>query len=131
ILDQLSIPNQLFENGWPENIVGFDKIWIAGGDGTIFYFINNYQSVNIPVALLGGGTGNDLKNHLYGDLPLEKHVHLLLESEVFDIDLGRCNDDYYINSLGIGFDGKVLQNIHTIRWVGGHWGYFLAVLGVI
>ena len=29
---------------------------------------------------------------------------------------------------GIGFDGEVIRSINTVRWIGGHLGYFLAVI---
>ncbi|MBK8390152.1 MAG: hypothetical protein IPL23_13125 [Saprospiraceae bacterium] len=35
---------------------------------------------------------------------------------------------YFNNSLGLGFDGAVLQNMQAIRLIGGHLGYMLAVI---
>lgn len=128
LLTKKAIPHELFINKWPEDTTGFTEIWVAGGDGTIHQFINQYQDIKIPVALLGGGTGNDLKNFLYGKLPLEKHVTNLLDSNLIEIDLGHCNGRLYVNSLGIGFDGDVLQNMSSIRFIGGHLGYLLAVI---
>lgn len=128
ILKKKSVSHQLFINDWPEKTNGFSEIWIAGGDGTIHQYINHYHTSDIPVALLGGGTGNDLKNFLYGNLPLEKHVTKLLEPKLIKIDLGRCNERLYVNSLGIGFDGDVLQNMSSIRLIGGHLGYLVAVI---
>lgn len=128
ILDKKSVSYRLFVNQWPEKTDGFSQIWIAGGDGTIHQFINHYMNSDVPVALLGGGTGNDLKNFLYGKLPLEKHVNKLLEPALLKIDLGNCNGRFYVNSLGIGFDGDVLQNMSSIRLIGGHLGYLVAVI---
>jgi diacylglycerol kinase family enzyme len=47
------------------------------------------------------------------------------------IDVAKCNTHYYVNSLGIGFDGIVLKKMDTIRWIGGHLGYLLAVIKVL
>ncbi len=47
------------------------------------------------------------------------------------IDIAQCNTHYYVNSLGIGFDGIVLKKMDTIRWIGGHLGYLLAVIQVL
>lgn len=128
MLDHKKIENQLFQNEWPDEIKQFSTIWVAGGDGTVFQFINKYPGLDLPVAFLGGGTGNDLKNHLYGDLPVEQHVDNLLRGLSFEMDLGWCNGQLYANSLGIGFDGAVLKNMAAIRWIGGHFGYLLAVI---
>lgn len=131
ILDKLNIANELWDEIWPEELSKFESVWIAGGDGTVFYFINHYKNFSLPVGLLGGGTGNDLKTHLYGSLPLEMHIQKLLDSHWQEIDIGNCNGEFYVNSLGIGFDGEVLKNIHSIRKLGGHLGYLLAVIKVI
>lgn len=128
MLDHWHIENKLFQNEWPDEIKNFTNVWVAGGDGTVFQFINKYPGLEIPVAFLGGGTGNDLKNHLYGDLPVEQHVDKLLQGGHFEMDLGWCNGQLYANSLGIGFDGEVLKNMGAIRWIGGHLGYLLAVI---
>jgi diacylglycerol kinase (ATP) len=123
--------SDLFSNQWPESLDNYDQIWIAGGDGTIHYFINKYPKTHASVGLLGGGTGNDLKSFIYGSPSLEKHVGKLLESSPSPVDVAQCNSHYYINSLGIGFDGIVLKKMDTIRWIGGHLGYLLAVIQVI
>ena len=49
----------LFSNDWPKNFSDFDQVWVMGGDGTFNYFVNKYPSVEIPIALFKGGTGND------------------------------------------------------------------------
>ena len=38
---------------------GFTEVWIIGGDGTINWFINQYSEIQLPLALFGGGAGND------------------------------------------------------------------------
>lgn len=128
ILESKGISNALFINDWPDSLELYAEAWVAGGDGTIHQFINRYPGLRIPVAMLGGGTGNDLKNFLYGSLPLEKHVEKLLQPHLIEIDLGNCNGRLYANSLGIGFDGDVLQNMKSIRYIGGHLGYLVAVI---
>lgn len=38
---------------------------------------------------------------------------------------------YYINGVGLGFDGEVLRKMDTVRFFGGHLGYLLVVLRTI
>ncbi|MFZ1703160.1 MAG: diacylglycerol kinase family protein [Saprospiraceae bacterium] len=123
-----SIQATLFVNTWPATLDDFTEIWVAGGDGTIHQFINHYPNINIPFALLGGGTGNDLKNFLYGKQASVELFEKLLAQNILAIDVGNCNGRLYVNSLGIGFDGDVLQNISSIRMIGGHLGYLLGVV---
>jgi diacylglycerol kinase (ATP) len=128
ILQRKNILVSLFINDWPDSLQNFTEIWIGGGDGTIHYFINKYKKFDIPIALLGGGTGNDLTKFLYGDENIELRVEKLLKRNIILIDMGHCNGQYYVNSLGIGFDGDVLQNMNSIRKIGGHFGYLVAVI---
>ncbi|MBK8855611.1 MAG: YegS/Rv2252/BmrU family lipid kinase [Saprospiraceae bacterium] len=128
ILQMKNVPSTLFINEWPDSVQNFSEIWIGGGDGTIHYYINTYKNFDLPIALLGGGTGNDLTKYLYGDENIESRIEKLLVQNIIEIDMGNCNGQYYVNSLGIGFDGDVLQNMNSIRKIGGHLGYLLAVI---
>ncbi|MBL0057461.1 MAG: hypothetical protein IPP31_15080 [Chitinophagaceae bacterium] len=131
IRDSLSkrrIPHQLFCDTWPDSLDGFSEAWIVGGDGTINYFINYYKGISIPLALFGGGTGNDLAWKLYGKVSLEEQIERVLSAEARPVDAASCNGQLYLNSLGIGFDGEVLQSMGAIRWLGGHLGYLWVVM---
>lgn len=119
---------QLFNGNWPSTLDGFSEAWIVGGDGTINYFINQYYPVPIPLAVFKGGTGNDFAWKLYGDITVEDQVELVLRADPCPVDAGRCNRKLYLNSLGIGFDGRVLSSMKAIRWLGGHLGYWFAAL---
>ncbi|MEJ7610718.1 MAG: diacylglycerol kinase family protein [Ferruginibacter sp.] len=120
-----------FEDKWPGEFAGFTEVWLVGGDGTVNYFINRYKSIPVPFAVFKGGTGNDLAWKLYGDISTEQQAELVLRSAPRGIDCGNCNGRLYANSLGIGFDGEVLRSKGAIRWLGGHLGYLLAVIGKI
>lgn len=117
-----------FAGDWPQELSAFSEAWIAGGDGTVNYFINQYRHALIPFAVFKGGTGNDFAWKLYGDIPLKKQVALVLAAQVKKIDAAQCNGKLYVNSLGIGFDGEVLQGMNTVRRLGGHLGYLFIVL---
>ena len=123
-----NIPGSLFIEDWPDKFEGFTEIWIIGGDGTMNYFINRYKNINIPLALFKGGTGNDFAWKLYGNISVEEQVELVLNAESKLVDAAICNDKLYINSLGIGFEGEVLDSMSSIRWMGGHLGYLWAVI---
>lgn len=122
-----SIEHELFLE-WPAAFDGFTEIWIVGGDGTINFFLNKYLSVNLPLAIFKGGTGNDFAWMLYGDCTKEEQLELVLAAMPRPIDAAMCNQRIYVNSSGIGFDGEVLRSIDTIRWLGGHLGYLAVVL---
>jgi hypothetical protein len=78
--------------------------------------------------LFDGGTGNDFAWKLYGDISLEERMNLIISANPKSIDAGKVNDKLYINCLGVGFDGEILQSMKAIRFIGGQYGYLLAVL---
>lgn len=127
-LQQRKIHFTFFAGDWPTDLNSFTEVWLAGGDGTVNYFINKYHNLQIPFALFRGGTGNDFAWKLYGDITIEQQIDLVLNAAAKRVDAGSCNGRLYVNSIGIGFDGEVLKSISTIRWLGGHLGYLFIVL---
>ena len=113
---------------WPDDLTGFNQAWIIGGDGTLNYFLNKYYPVPMPIAVFAAGSGNDFAWMIYGDISIEKQVAQVLDAKPKPVDLCRCNHFYFINTCGIGFDGEVLKSINSIRRVGSHLGYLLAVV---
>lgn len=127
-LGKREIKHSLFTTEWPQHFADFTEVWVVGGDGTVNFFINRYKDIQIPLAVFKGGTGNDFAWKLYGNIELEEQLSLVLNAKARQVDAAVCNDQLYINSLGIGFDGEVLKSMGTIRWMGGHFGYLWVVI---
>ncbi len=117
-----------FTECWPLEINAYKEVWLIGGDGTLNYFINYYNSVEIPIVIFKGGTGNDFSTKLYGNITVGEQVDKVLTTEIRSIDAAECNGRKFINGVGIGFDGEVLKSISSIRLLGGHFGYLWVVL---
>ena len=102
-----------FTQSWPPNFQGYTDAWLIGGDGTLNHFINRYPDIQVPVALFKGGSGNDFAWKLYGNKAVDAYIESALEGNTKKIDAGICNGKYFINGVGIGFDGEVaLSLIH-------------------
>ncbi|MEJ7626821.1 MAG: diacylglycerol kinase family protein [Ferruginibacter sp.] len=127
-LTEIRIEYELFAFNWPENYDGFSDIWLVGGDGTLNYFLNKNRNITLPLFLFKGGTGNDFAWKLYGDSTPEQQLKIALSAPPRKVDAALCNDQIYVNSSGIGFDGEVLKSIGMIRWLGGHLGYLTVVI---
>ncbi len=128
LLQQQHIHHELFMDEWPLSFEEFTDVWIVGGDGTLNYFINHYPNIDLPLVIFKGGTGNDFAWKLYGNCSTQEQFNLVLQATPKPVDAAICNDALYINAVGIGFDGEVLQSMKAIRFIGGHIGYYLAVL---
>ena len=124
------IETEIFSEHWPstEALNVFTDCWIIGGDGTINYFINKYPNCTLPLALFCGGTGNDFAWKLYGETTYKEQFENVISAAPKPIDAGKVNNQLFINCLGIGFDGEIIQSMKAIRFLGGTLGYQLAVL---
>jgi diacylglycerol kinase (ATP) len=127
-LYHFAIDYTLFNEEWPQDFNEFTDVWIVGGDGTLNYFINKYPDIKIPLVIFKGGTGNDFAWKLYGDIEWKEQMQMVFNAAPKPVDAGRCNSKLFLNGVGIGFEGEVLQSMNTIRLIGGHLGYLLIVL---
>lgn len=127
-LKERRISHSVLINDWQSAYVDFTEAWIVGGDGTLNYFINHFPGIKIPLVLFKGGTGNDFAWKLYGDTSLKEQLEFVLKAAARNVDAASCNDKIFINGVGIGFDGEVLESMNTIRLFAGHLGYLMIVI---
>lgn len=107
---------------------GFDRLVVAGGDGTVNTVINAIapRFHEIELALLPFGTGNDLARSL--DIPLDdmdEAVRLAFRADAVPIDLGHVEGEretYFINAASGGVGGTVASDIASAEKV--RWGAF-------
>lgn len=128
ILQARNIEHAVFTTVWPQEWFDFTEAWIVGGDGTLNYFINHYPQFNLPLAIFKGGTGNDFHWMLYGDMSVAEQVEHVLRTNPKPVDAGYCNNHLFINGVGIGFDGKVVQDLLGKKKWNGKLSYFAVVL---
>lgn len=124
----VNIAYTVFDETWPNHFDGFSDIFIVGGDGTLNYFINHYPGIHLPLVLFKGGTGNDFHWLLYGDQTLEDQLQIALNAMPKPIDVGKCNGRYFINGLGIGFEGAVVKDLSGKKKRPGKASFFISIL---
>jgi len=129
ILSAQNIASQIFtEKEWDKRLYSFDQVWITGGDGTINFFVNQYNDIKAPLCIFNGGTGNDFYALLYGKTTIEAQIAHVLTTAPKPIDAGKCNDRYFLNGVGIGFDGSVAKSLLGIHKFAGKTSYMLTIL---
>jgi len=106
-----NIKHSLHVGDWPENFNSFTDVWIVGGDGTLNYFFNKYPGIRLPLVVFNGGTGNDVHSLLYKNKNFEEQLEIALTANPKLIDAGRCNQKYFMNGVGIGFEGSVAKSL--------------------
>lgn len=131
LLNQSGIKFTVFFRDWPDALdgYGFSDVFLVGGDGTLNYFLNKYPSLEIPLTLFKGGSGNDFAWKLYGNMQVRGLYHRILEKDPIDLDLGFCNGKRFLNGAGVGFDGAVVRSMGPKRFVSaGYLSYLWTVI---
>lgn len=93
----------------------YDHVLIAGGDGTIDIAVNYMKKndINLPVGILPTGTANDFAKVIGMPLNLNDALDKILDSDAKKIDLGKINDQYFINIAGAGMFTEVSQKTNV------------------
>ncbi len=117
---------------------GADRIVVAGGDGSVHEAVNGIMTAEATARLgvIPTGTGNDFAKA--SEIPLDwEHATALLGDRIAAgadwrrIDVGRMNERFFANGVGIGFDAKVTKVARSYRWPIGDLVYLLALLRCI
>ncbi|MCD4818998.1 MAG: diacylglycerol kinase family lipid kinase [Candidatus Cloacimonetes bacterium] len=110
---------------------GFRKIIAVGGDGTINEVMNGImlsgKNEEVTLGIIPEGGGNDFAKNFQIRTNIEKAIETLLTNKTKYVDVGKIEDQYFINSLGIGFDAIVAQKATRIKFLNGLPRYLVAV----
>lgn len=128
LLSGIDVRHSVFTTYWPQVWTGITEIWIVGGDGTMNFFINHYPGIQLPLSIFPGGSGNDIHFMLYGDVPVEHQVELILDGSPKFVDAGVCNGKLFLNGVGIGFDGAIVKDLLGRKKLSGKASYLLSIL---
>jgi diacylglycerol kinase (ATP) len=123
-----NIGHVIFKANWPTDFSYFTDVFIVGGDGTLNYFINQYPDIDLPLVIFNGGTGNDFHWLLYANKTLEEQLQVALNESPKPIDIGKCNGRYFINGVGIGFEGAVAKDLIGKKKHSGKTSFLITVL---
>ncbi len=84
-----------------------DIVASVGGDGTVNEIASQLVHSHTSLAIVPGGSGNGLANHLGISRKIKKAIQNINNGEQQLIDSCTLNDQFFINVGGIGFDAKV------------------------
>jgi YegS/Rv2252/BmrU family lipid kinase len=112
---------------------GADIVAAYGGDGTVMEVASGLKDVDIPMAILPGGTGNILSIELGIPQNLEEACKLITQpekSKIRAIDLGITNDEKvpaFALRAGVGLEAAMLKG--TDRELKERYGIFAYIMG--
>jgi len=111
---------------------GINEIIVLGGDGTLNYVVNEVLEKQLPISIVSNGTGNDSVKSLHGENSFKKQVEIAIHGVTKRFDVGLCNGRAFVNGLGIGFDGQVVEKMSERKnKLGSHLDYLLIVLRTV
>jgi len=115
-----------------EDLSSYTGLVVIGGDGTLNHIINNLPHFDLPMGIIPAGSGNDYVK----SLNLGGNEAEIIETAVFgkpkSVDLGKCNDQLFLNGFGIGFDGQIAKEFEENRTIlRGHAAYYYHVLRIL
>lgn len=105
----------------------------AGGDGTVHEAVNGWLRAGggAPLGVVPVGTGNDFVKMLGLSHDWREACWRCVRGDTRRVDVGKCNDYWFANSLGIGFDAQVALEANKIRWLRGNAVYGLALAKIL
>lgn len=91
----------------------YSYILIAGGDGTVDSLVNamKHRNIDIPIGILPVGTANDFGKFINMSSDVQEACKQILNSRPVAVDVGKINDDYFINVASTGLFTDISQKI--------------------
>jgi YegS/Rv2252/BmrU family lipid kinase len=111
-----------------ENLSECKAIIVAGGDGSINQVVNCIMKYNIdiPLGVIPAGTANDFATHLKIPFRYGECFETLAKMNIREIDVGKVNDNYFINVCCGGLFTNISQNMDIeFKNTLGKLGYYI------
>jgi diacylglycerol kinase family enzyme len=126
-------PGQAEELALQAARAGYGTVAAAGGDGTVHEVANGLLRAGRPevvLAVVPVGSANDYAHSLGLGPHWWLHPDPSVTPHAVDVGLARApgRSRYFVNGLGLGFNGLVTRESRRIRWLQGPALYGLAIL---
>lgn len=113
------------------SILGDNRIYSVGGDGTVNEVVNGMAGTNASLGVIPAGSGNDFIRSIANPSDIQDFTIRTINGEDKYIDLAKANDKYFINISSIGFDADVAFNADKFKKVPGITGSMAYVISII
>ncbi len=110
---------------------GFTTLVAVGGDGTWGNVANAIlaSGADVRLALIAAGTGNDFAKTVGAPASdFAATARLAVDGPDMRVDVGKIEDQFFLNIAGFGFDIAVLEDIPKIPFLRGDAVYIVSAL---
>lgn len=114
---------------------GFSTLIVAGGDGSIGEVVNGAArgwngraAFPATMGILPLGTANDLGDNIGIPRDFSTVARMIAQGKTRQIDLGKCNERFFLNNSAAGLEPYVTTKQEKIRWISGVPRYLVAAV---
>lgn len=109
--------------------LGYARVCVVGGDGTLAEVATGLAGTGIPIALVPRGTGNQVAHNLLIPTEVEAAVDVAVNGVERPMDLGLIGERAFALVAGAGFDAAVMSA--TTRAMKERWGFAAYVFAAV
>lgn len=111
---------------------GYDRIAVAGGDGTLNEVVNGVASPDLPIAFLPFGTVNVFALEAGIPMQLQAACALAVHGAARQITLGKIDDELFLLMASAGWDAKAVAHVRPgLKRLVGRLAYAVSALEVL
>lgn len=92
---------------------GARTVIIGGGDGTLSLCAGFLAGTSVAMGVLPLGTGNTFARSLGIPLGLADAAHTIAAGHVESVDVGRVNDQVFLNSVSLGLSCEIVEHLNA------------------
>lgn len=97
----------------------YDSVIVVGGDGVVHETASGLMRIpkgKRPImGVVPVGSGNDYARSLGMPFQVNKAVDTLMNAKVKEVDVGQCNDKYFVETLSFGMDAGIALDTMQAR----------------
>ena len=117
---------------------GFTTIVVAGGDGSIGETVNGIarswdgkKKFPATLGIIPLGSANDFAFAIDLPLGLTEAAKIIASGKTKSVDLGKCNERFFLNNSGLCLEPYVTTKHERIHWIKGIGRYLVAAVWAI
>ncbi len=125
-------PDDLVRIAAESSRAGYDRVVVAGGDGTLNLAVREFDLEKGTLALIPTGSGDDFAKVTGVPRDIRGAVANVLDGRVAEYDVAHANGLRYLGVAGLGFDSEVADYANrNAKFLRGSAVYLYAILRVL
>jgi diacylglycerol kinase (ATP) len=125
-------PDDLVRIAAESSRAGYDRVVVAGGDGTLNLAVREFDLEKGTLALIPTGSGDDFAKVTGIPRNIRGACENVLHGQVREVDVAVANNLRYLGVAGLGFDSEVAEFANrNVKFLRGSAVYLYAILRVL